>query len=80
MKFLRGMGRIVDSSLSLRKKGGEAQEQSHEGLGWVGDFLCDIFVDEFGAVGVGGQVARRDAGRTLKTSSSSAIPFPVFLI
>ena len=53
------------------RRGREAQEQSDEGLGWVGHFLYDMFVDKFGDVGVGWRVARRDAERTLKTSSSS---------
>jgi hypothetical protein len=84
------IGRIVDPSLSLRNRWGEAQERNDEGLGWGGDEGWDGKVRELVLLvnveqvrgcrrWVDGGVSR-DAARTLKTSSSSWITSPVFLI
>ena len=39
------IGQIVDSSFSLRKRWGEAQERSDEGLGRAGENLYNMFVN-----------------------------------
>lgn len=65
MQFLLESGRIVNPSLSLTRRSGEAQERCDEGLGWVVvRHVCGM--NESGSVGVEWRGASRDAERALK--------------